>query len=285
MVEPPDQAGQGARLGDPGFGAQVAGRLAGGGGTQHLVAGAFEGVGHHPEHRGLARPGHAHHQLRPSPRGADRLRGSALLVEAERPDQLPRRLPMALSTTALGTAAGASVRASWRPRLSAMARLPGQHGGQGVHPLPGARHADHGHHLGVGQGPVDQPLQQLGVAGRRGAGPGPRPRGGGRRPCAGPARRRGSSTSETSARASLKLRGSASSRQRRPCATDVGQALDWPADLSQFRPPALHQLALGLVALWPCEWCGRPRLGPGRRFRPGAGTRPRSRPPAWSAAP
>jgi len=71
VLEPPDEAGQGARLGDPGLRAQVAGRLARGGGAQHPMAGALEGLHHGPKHCGFARTGHAHHQFRPPSRGAD----------------------------------------------------------------------------------------------------------------------------------------------------------------------------------------------------------------------
>ncbi len=79
VVEPPDEAGQRAGLGDLGLVAEVAGRLAGGGGADHFVAGALEGVGHGPQHGGLAGPGHPHDQLGPAPRSADGDGGRPLL--------------------------------------------------------------------------------------------------------------------------------------------------------------------------------------------------------------
>ena len=122
MVEPPDEAGQGARLGDPGFGAQVAGRLAGGGGAEHLVAGALEGLRHGPEHRGLACTGHAHDQLRPPARCADAGHGGALLVRQPGTDGL------------LGAGVAASIASGGDGPVGA-AQLAGQALGDGA--LPG----------------------------------------------------------------------------------------------------------------------------------------------------
>jgi hypothetical protein len=122
----------------------------------HPVAGALEGIGHHAEHRGLARAGHALDKLRPSPRGADG-QGGGTLGLAELPTQAFLRPAGGLCHLALADCGRVPAR-----QLSTEALgdgvLPGEHACQGVDALPGPSHADERHRLGVGQGSLDQGL-------------------------------------------------------------------------------------------------------------------------------
>ena len=246
------KAGQGARLGDTGLGAQVAGRLAGGGGAQHLVAGALEGLGHRPEHGRLARAGHAHDQL------------GAPCPEVQMPTTAARcssdsRAPM----DSLGARRWRSPRFGGGDGPVGAAQLAGQALGDGA--LPGQHRRQR---VGRSRAPATPTRGTTSGsarpgrpgaraprgAGRRGAGPGPRPGAGGRRPCAGPGRPRRSSTSETSARAPLTLSGSATSRSWRAASTEAARrSTGQPASASSARqrltssPSASCPLALRVV--------------------------------------
>ena len=120
VVEPPGEAGEGARLADARLLAQGARRLARRRRPHHVVAGTLEGVGHHPEHRGLARAGHAHDQLGPGPEvqiASAAARWPSVSAPPSSCSALLRRLGHRTWPDC-----GCVGRASWRPKLSAIAR-------------------------------------------------------------------------------------------------------------------------------------------------------------------
>ena len=139
--------------------AEVAGRLARGGGADHFVAGALEGLGHGPEHGGLAGAGHAHDQLRPAPRGAD-ADGRCPLLFGELGAELLLGLFDGFFDGFEGHGGGVGAGQLVGQALGD-GGLPGQHRGQRMHSFPGAGHADQGYDFGVGQGPVDQALEHF----------------------------------------------------------------------------------------------------------------------------
>ena len=154
-------------------------------------------------------------------------------------------------------------------------------------PLPGAGDADERDDLGVRRAPRRPPGPARRVAAEQLRARRPRPRPGGRTPCAPPADRRGRAARRRARRARRSVessRGDAagrrpSGRRRRTMPARVRP------DLGELGLPAGHQVGDRLVPLGAAGGAGGDRRGPGSCRRRARRRRRRSRRPAWRTPP
>ena len=265
--------------------AQVAGRLAGGGGADHLVAGTASKAAATtlsivvlpgpatPTTISAPRPDV---QIAMPPRWPARPTGGPPSPAPPSPWLRPGRTGAGWPARRRGPAGGDGCR-RWRS--------PGPAPTPGSGPAPGRRPRRPG-------GPTSGSASARSTSASRSRGPGRRG--------AGPVATRTWRRQNTLLPGQLAvgsedlgqdLRGPASRSARRPgrslAAASIAAArrsAGQPTEASSASPP-VDQVGLGSCRPWPCGWCGRPPPGPGRTCRPGGRTRRRSPPPAWSAPP